>query len=155
MSFQFHALPADQFSSLFKFSDDELANIRARRMTVKSASGYPCRVSLKEANIGEAVMLLNFEHQPVSSPYKSSHAIFVRKNAEQAFPEIGEVPEIFDRRIISLRAFDGKHDLIDADLMNGSGLSEAILTIFKNNEVRYLHLHNAKPGCFLCRVTRV
>ena len=75
MTFQIHALPADDFASLFELSEDELASRNAQRMTAKSQPGYPCRVSMKDADIGETVILVNHQHQPASSPYQSSHAV--------------------------------------------------------------------------------
>ncbi len=154
MSFQIHALPPAQFKPLFALSDSELTKVRAARMIVDGKPGYPCRVSLADAEIGETVILVNFEHQSADSPFKAAHAIFVRENAEQAFPDIGMVPELFETRLISIRAFDGKHYMVDADVVDGSRLSESIPTILQDTRVAYLHLHNAKLGCFVARVTR-
>ena len=154
MSFQIHALPHDQFDHLFSMSDSELANERAIRTAVNTSPGYPCRVSLSNANIGETVILVNFEHQPADSPYRAAHAVYIRENIKQVFPEIDVVPELFDTRLISIRAFDDKHNIVQADVVDGLCLKESIQTIFQNTKVEYLHLHNAKPGCYLARVTR-
>ena len=154
MSFQIHALSPAQFEPFFALSDSELSKVRAAKMIVDNKPGYPCRVSLADAEIGETVILLNFEHQSTDSPYKAAHAIFVRQNAEQAFPDIGMVPELFETRLISIRAFDEKHYMVDADVVDGARLSESIPTILQDTRVAYLHLHNAARGCFAARVTR-
>jgi hypothetical protein len=154
MSFQIHALPSAQFETLFALSGRELADARAISIVVDAKPGYPCRVSLADAEIGETVILVNFKHQAADSPYQSTHAIFVRENAERAFPEVGAVPEALESRLISIRAFDEKHYMIDADVVEGSRLRKSIPAMFKNPKVAYLHLHNAKPGCFAARVTR-
>ncbi len=154
MSFQFHALSLVQFEPLFALSDSDLAKVRATRMIVDAKPGYPCRVSLADAEIGETVILVNFEHQSADSPFKAAHAIIVREHAEQAFPEIGVIPELFETRLISIRAFDDKHYIVDADVVDGSRLSESIPTMLQDTRVTYLHLHNAKLGCFAARVTR-
>jgi len=154
MSFQIHALAPSQFEPLFTLSDSELTKARATRMIVEEKPGYPCRVSLADAEIGETVILVNFQHQPAESPYQATHAIFVRQNVEQAFPDIGVVPESIKIRLISVRAFDDEHNMINADVVDGSRLSESIQAIFQDKKVAYLHLHNAKPGCFAARVTR-
>ena len=154
MSFQIHALSPAQFEPFFALSDSELAKVRAAKMIVDNKPGYPCRVSLADAEIGETVILLNFEHQSADSPYKAAHAIFVRQNAEQAFPDIGMVPELFETRLISIRAFDEKHYMVDADVVVGARLSESIPTILQDTRVAYLHLHNAARGCFAAWVTR-
>jgi len=154
MSFQIHALSPEPFAELFRMSDRELADISAARMIADAKPGYPCRVSLIDAEVGETVLLLNYEHQPNPSPYRAAHAIFVREHAEQAFPAVGEVPPVLTSRLISLRAFDQDHYMIAADVVDGQRLSIAIPEILENKEVAYIHLHNAKPGCFSAKVTR-
>ena len=154
MSFQIHALPAEPFQALFSLSDQELAEVRASRMTADAKPGYPCRVSLADAEPGETVILVNYEHQAANSPYRSAHAIYVRENAEQAFPERGEVPEVLKTRLISVRAFDENHYMVNAQVVDGSHLHDAITAMFRDPGVAYLHLHNAKPGCFAAQVTR-
>ena len=154
MSFQIHALSAGQFEPLFALSDEELTKIRARKMTVDTKPGFPCRVSLADAEIGESVILLNFKHQPAESPFQSTHAIYVRKNTGQHFPEAGMIPEVFKNRLISIRAFNDEHDIVAADVVEGSGLSESIPAMLQDSDTAYLHLHNAKLGCYFARVTR-
>ncbi len=154
MSFQIHSLPAEDFAELFILSDAELAEKNACRQIVQSKPGTPCRVSLADAEVGETVILLNYEHQPEPSPYKATHAIFVRKDATQAKLAVGAVPEVLRSRVISLRLFDSNHMMIEADVVQGDDLADAISAAFENAEVSYAHLHNAKPGCFAASVTR-
>jgi hypothetical protein len=154
MSFQIRALPVAQFEPFFALSDSELTKVRACRVIADAKPGYPCRVSLADAEVGETLILMNFEHQPGDSPFRATHAIYVRENAEQAFPAVGAIPEGFETRLISIRAFDDKHHIVDADVVDGSLLSESIPAILRNSEVSYIHLHNAKPGCFTALVTR-
>ncbi len=154
MSFQIHALSRAQFEPLFAMTDSKLANVGASRVIADANPCYPCRISLADAEIGEAMILMNFEHQPGDSPYQATHAIFVRENAEQAFPDVGTVPESIKIRLISIRAFDDKHYMVDADVVDGIRLSESIPLMLEDPKVAYLHLHNARPGCFAARVTR-
>jgi len=154
MTFQFHALDPARFAPLFQQSNGTLAEARAMRKTVDTNPGYPCRVSLADAEVGETVLLLNYQHQPAASPFQSAHAIYVREHAEQAFPRPGEVPALFRNRLISIRAFDGQHLITNADVVEGACLNEAIPAMLNDAKVGYLHLHNAKLGCYLARVTR-
>lgn len=112
------------------------------------------RISLVDAEVGEIVMLVNFEHQAGNSPFRASHAIIVREQAKQAFPAVGEVPKMLTTRLISIRAFDKKHCMVAADVVEGVLLGEAISAMLEDPAVDYLHVHNAKLGCFLARVTR-
>jgi len=110
---------------------------------------------MTDAEVGETVILLNYEHRPEQSPFRATHAIFVRENATQAQLSVGEVPEVLRSRIVSLRLFDKDHMMIDADVLQGDGLADAIKAAFENDGVAYAHLHNAKQGCFAAAVTRV
>lgn len=154
VDFRVHALSAAGFQHLFALSDAELRALEARREIVKSKPGAPCRISLEDAEVGEEVILLHYEHQRESSPYRASHAIYVRRGVQQAKPAVNEIPALFAKRLMSVRAFDSSHSMIDADVVPGTELQHAIRTMFHNHAVAYIHLHNAKPGCYAARVTR-
>ena len=153
-SFQFIALPSEQFAALISRSDAELQAIGARRMIVDEKPGYPCRVSLADAEVGETVLLLPFTHHDVSSPYRASGPIFVRSGAETANPAPGEIPVMFRHRLLSVRAYDSAAMMIGAEVVKGSELEGAIKRLFSDESVSYLHIHNAQPGCYNCRVAR-
>jgi hypothetical protein len=154
MSFQITGLPRAAFVALFTLTDAELAARNAVRMVADKRPGFPCRVSLRDAEPGEKVLLLNYEHLAVASPYRSRHAIFMRENAVDARLDIDEIPEVLETRLLSVRAFDGAGMMIDADVMRGSELAPAISRMLDKTAVDYLHVHNAKPGCFAARVDR-
>lgn len=154
MTFQVEGLQPDDFAAFFSMSDDELARRNARKMVVTASPGTPCRVSLADAEVGDTVVLVNYEHQPAKSPYRSSHAIFVRQGAQQAHPAVDDVPEVLLSRLISLRLFDHDDMMVDADVASGTELKSAIMRALTNPEVSYLHLHYAKPGCFAASVKR-
>jgi hypothetical protein len=155
MSFQISALDQDQFSHLFALSDEELANLSARRITVDKKPGFPCRVSLQDAEVGEQVILLNYEHLAVPTPFQSKYAIYVRPAANTVHPGVGQVPEVFQQRIMSMRGFSKDGMLLAADLSEGSDLAPAIERLFSDQHVAFIHLHFAKPGCYAARVDRV
>lgn len=154
MAFQIQALPMAEFEPFFALSDSELLEVRAARVVADAKPGFPCRVSLVDAEIGESLILINFEHQPGDSPFRSAHAIFVREHAEQSFPEVDRVPELIESRLMSIRAFDEKDFLVDADVVEGSRLRDVIPEMLEDHAVEYLHLHYAKPGCFAAKVVR-
>ncbi len=153
-SFRLIALPSEQFAALFKRSESELEAMGARRMTVDEKPGYPCRVSLADAEIGETVLLLPFTHHDVSSPYRASGPIFVREGVPTASPRADEITTMFRHRLLSIRGYDASAMMLSAEVVNGSELEESIRRAFENDDVRYLHVHNARPGCYNCRVER-
>ena len=153
MSFRISGLPAQPFTALFALTDAQLAARDIVRMVADRNPGFPCRVSLEDAEPGERVLLLNYEHLAVASPYRSRHAIFVRENAREAQLEAGEIPQSLRRRLISLRAFDERGMMLDCDVLPGSELEAGIGRLL-HGAAAYLHLHNAKPGCYAARVDR-
>lgn len=155
VSFRVVGLSSDTFGGLFELGDEELRERGARRMTVDAKPGYPCRVSLVDAEVGEEVILTSFEHHAVDSPFRGEGPIFVRKGAGEAEPAVDEIPEMLERRLISVRAYDGGGMMMDAEVVDGGGeLRGAFDRMLGKGEVAYLHLHNAGPGCFDCRVER-
>jgi len=153
-SFQFKALESDQFEPLFSRSDLELQAVGARRMIVDEKPGFPCRVSLADAEVGETVVLLPFTHHDVTSPYRASGPIFVRRGASTANPAVGEIPAMFRHRLLSIRAYDAAAMMAGAEVAEGSELESAIQRLLANEAVSYLHIHGAWPGCYSCRVVR-
>lgn len=153
-SFQFVALPAERFAPLFELSDAELAALGARRMIVDGKPGFPCRVSLVDAEIGETVVLLSYAHHDVDTPYRASGPIFVRRGAATARLAAGEIPGLLGHRQLSLRAYDRAAMMVASEVVEGRDLETAIRRFFADRRVDYLHVHNAKPGCFNCRVER-
>ncbi|WP_299477259.1 DUF1203 domain-containing protein [uncultured Roseibium sp.] len=150
--FQVHPLPAESFSQFYGLSDEELAR---RNIQVHISDGAsPCRVSLSDAAKGERVLLLNFEHQPADTPYRSRHAIFVAEGAREAHPGADCIPPSIASRLLSVRAFDSDHEMIDAEVVEGEKVTDLISTFFANSRVDYLHLHFARRGCFAAKVTR-
>lgn len=154
MDFQISPLSIDNFSHLFGQDSDELSRHSIQRKVVDCEPGYPCRVSLEDAKVGESVLLLNFEHQPLPTPFRSSHAIYVREAAHQARPARNEIPEALKLRLLSVRAFDAAGMIIDADVIDGERLESLIERMFANDCVDYLHIHNAKLGCYLALAER-
>ena len=124
-------------------------------MIVNEKPGFPCRVSLEDANIGEEVILFPFKHHNVNSPYQSSGAIFIRKNARAAQLEINEIPTMLEHRLLSLRIYDGDGMMVDGRTVEGNILGKEIENVFENELVKYIQIHNASPGCYNCQVNRV
>jgi hypothetical protein len=153
-AFRLVALDAGQFAPLFARSDAELAAAGIRRSIVDGKPGYPCRVSLADAEVGETVILLSFTHHDVASPYRAAGPIFVRQGVATARPAVGEVPLMFRHRLLSLRGYDSQAMMIGTKVVQGAELEAAIEQLFAEPAVAYLHIHNAGPGCYNCSAVR-
>ena len=155
MSFRITGLSPDLFRHLVGLPDADLAAQGARRVTVDACPGFPERIAMRDARIGERLLLVNYTHVARStSPYRSCHAVFVSEHAAERYDRVDEVPEVLRHRLISLRAFDAEDMMVDADVMQGNRLADAIPRFFEDPRVAYLHAHNAKPGCYAARVDR-
>ena len=153
-SFQLVGVSPEPFESLFHLTTEELATHRAHRVIAQSKPGYPCRVSLVDAEVGEELLLLPYEHQPANSPYWAAGPIYVRRGARQCVSAIGEVPQYVSLRLISARAYNHADMIVAAEVCEGREVAAEIERLFVDPEVRYIHLHNAKRGCFSCLARR-
>lgn len=153
MTFRIQGLPTDTFTPLFDLTDAELAARGAVRRIADAAPGFPCRVSLTDAPVGGEVILTHFEHHAVDSPFRASHAIYVRRGEAQ-YDAVDQVPEQLRLRLLSVRAFDRAGMLVGADVVDGRALEATIAALFADPRADYLHVHFAKPGCYAARVTR-
>jgi hypothetical protein len=152
--FVLRGLDPAPFTTLFALDDEALAALDARRVVATSKPGFPCRVSLEDAEPGETLILANFEHLPVASPFRSRHAVYVRKGAGDPAEYRDTLPDQFRTRMLSLRAFDDAGMMIDADLADGRDAVAVIERMLAVPNVAYLHAHFAKPGCFAARIDR-
>jgi hypothetical protein len=151
MTFRIRGLEAEQFAHLFALGDAELAAHGAVRQVANGPA--PCRISLTDAEPGDEVILVNYEHHAVASPYRMRFAIYVRKG-EETFDAVDVVPEQLRKRTLAVRAFDAAGMMKSRELVEGTELEGAISRQFANPDAAYLHVHYAAPGCHAARVDR-
>jgi hypothetical protein len=154
MDFRITGLAADTFRPLFGLPDDELARHGARRYVAHAKPAFPDRVELRDAEPGESLLLINHVHLDEATPYRASHAIFVLESAVARFDRVGEVPPALRVRLLSLRAFDASHMMVDADVVHGREAEPVIERLLAHPRCAYLHAHYAKPGCYAARIER-
>lgn len=154
MSYVIRGLDPTPFLPLFDRSDAELSAKGALRYIVDEPDSFPDRVSLTDLPLGERVLLVNHEHLPGPGPYRSRHAIFVAERAAQPARYEACVPPAMARRLLSVRAFDARRMIVDAEVMQGGDLDAWLRQSFKDESVRFIHVHAARRGCFLAEATR-
>lgn len=156
MSFIVSGLAAEPFRPLFGLPDEALATRGILRRAVDAKPGFPCRITLEDADPGETVLLLNYEHQAADTPFRARHAIYVREGDHEPRRTVDEVPPALRVRAhISLRAFDDAGMLRAAEVAPGSDLEPAIARLLARPEVAYLHAHYAAMGCYAARIDRL
>jgi len=152
--FRLVALDPAPFEVLFALSDEALRARGIQRRHATADFGFPCRVSLADAAMGEELLLLPWRHHAVDSPYQASGPIYVRRGARRAEPAPGEVPGYVTRRLMSLRAYDRDALMVGAEVVEGAAVGARLAQMFDDAKVAYVHLHNARPGCYSCAALR-
>jgi hypothetical protein len=154
MSFRILGLDAAPFRPFYGLTTEQLAAHGITRHIADARPGFPDRIELRDADLGESLLLLNYTHQPANTAYRASHAIFIREGAETSYDAIDEIPLPLTLRPISLRAFTQSGEMIDADLAEGQALPHSIARLLENPKTAYLHAHYAKRGCYAARIER-
>ena len=154
MSFRITGLPAEHFAPLFDLLDDELKTRGAvRRVADARTPGYPCRVSLTDSRPGDELLLVNYEHHPVGSPYRMRFAIYVRRG-EETYDAIDAVPEQLRTRTLAIRSFDADAMMVAWELIDGRHLMAGIERLLADPRAAYAHIHYAAAGCYAARAER-
>jgi hypothetical protein len=154
MSFRISGLDPMLFRPLFALTDEELVERGGRRYVADQPVGFPDRVTLRDASVGDRVLLVNYLYQPAATPYRGTHAIYVNESASVPFDAVDDVPPALRSRLLSLRAFDADHMMIDADIVEGAVVEAMIARLFDNERTQYLQAHFARRGCFAARIDR-
>jgi hypothetical protein len=154
MAYRYTGLSPAPFAPLLALDDDALAARGMRRMIADASPGFPCRISLEDAEPGERVLLLAYEHQPARTPFRASGPIFIRERARAAFDRVGDPPPAFLTRPLSLRAYDETGMMCDADITAGAEIETLLARLFDHPDAAYIHVHYARRGCFAGRVER-
>ena len=154
MTYKISGLEPSQFRHLFGLGNEELAAHGAVRMIADSSPGFPCRITLDDAEPGETLLLVNHCSHEGDNPYRATHAIFVSESATEAAVYEDEVPPALARRILSLRAFDAEGMMSDAALAQPGEADAVIRRLLADPAVDHIDAHNAIRGCFAARVER-
>ncbi|HTW71756.1 MAG TPA: DUF1203 domain-containing protein, partial [Acetobacteraceae bacterium] len=150
--------PVEPFLPFFGMSDQQLLAHGARRVIATPDMAPllpPCRVSLQDAEPGEASILLHYPHHvSPESPYRAGGPIFVREGVRETASFVNHVPAQERIRLLSVRAYDEAGIMVDADVTEGKELEAAIDRMFRRDDVAFVHAHNARRGCYSCRIDR-
>ena len=126
MEFTITGLPMQAISPLLQMPDAELRAAGVAVVEADAANAYPCRVTLEDAAPGEELLLFSYAHLAGNTPYAATGPIFVRRAATATAVFVNEVPEQQRSRLLSVRAYDSSHQMVDADVAPGTELTSLI-----------------------------
>jgi hypothetical protein len=154
MTYRIEGVRPEDCSGYFGLADDELARCGARRVIADSKPGFPCRITLEDAEPGESLILFNHVSHDVATPFRSAYAVYVREKAEVPACFIDEPPPVFAGRALGLRGFDSEGMLRGALLALPGEADAGIRALFERPEIATIHAHNAAAGCFAAKIVR-
>ena len=154
MDYIVSGLSSQPFQALFGLDETALHEHGVSRVRADGKPGYPCRVTLQDAEPGEALLLLPWTHLDMPTPYRASGPIFVRESARDQGVFRNVIPEQQRTRLLSVRAYDAASWMLDAEVAQGDALEALIERFFVNQHVDFLQVHNARQGCYACRIDR-
>lgn len=154
MTYRIRGLEPGQFVRYFAMTGAELEHHNARRLRAEADRGFPCRVSLRDADEGDELLLVNHVSHDVATPYRHAFAIYVRAGVDEAAEYVDECPPVFGGRPMAFRCYDERGNLRDAALAANDAADETIRKLLGEPETAYLDAHNAAHGCFAARIER-
>ena len=154
MTYRIEGLRPEECSGLPGLADEQLARRGALRVIADSKPGFPCRISLEDAEPGETLILFNHVSHDVPTPFRSAYAIYVREGIREPARYVDETPPVFEGRALSLRGFDSKGILRGALLALPGEADAKIRALFERPEIETIHAHNAAAGCFAAKIVR-
>ena len=154
MTYRISGLDPAAFARLRGADEATLRAQNAVRVVAANKPGFPCRVTLEDAEPGESLILLHHVTHDVATPYRSAYAIYVREGADRSATFVDELPPVFANRPLAFRAFDAAGMLRNAALAAPGEADAAIRKLFEEPHIAYIDAHNAAHGCFAARVER-
>jgi hypothetical protein len=154
MTYQIKGLDPSPFLALAGLADEKLKKRGVVRMIADTTPGFPCRITLDDAEFGRALLLVNHVSLDGITPYRASHAIFITEGETTSALYEDEIPPALQRRVLSLRAFDQAGMMVDAILAQPGEAEPEILRLLDDARVHHVDAHNAVRGCFAARIER-
>lgn len=154
MDFLIRGLPLENYNHLFFMSDAQLSQHGVKRYVCDAKPGFPDRIEMRDADVGEVLLLINHTSMDKDTPYKASHAIFVREGATKTFEANNEIPPVMFDRLMSLRAFDHQGMMTDAAIATGAEINAFVENALVNEDIAHIDAHTAARGCFIGRIER-
>ncbi|MEV4535312.1 DUF1203 domain-containing protein [Asanoa sp. NPDC049518] len=121
---------------------------------VVATGGEPLRCCLRDASVGESLILFGYEPVLPASPYREIGPVFAHAAVCSTGPAAGYPADWRGRRQV-LRAYDARGWIHPATRVHdGTDPEAAIAEIFADPSVVQVHSRNIAYGCYMFAVTR-
>lgn len=132
----------------------ELRRVGGKTYIADNTPGYPCRQCLRDADVGDELILVSHDPFRIDTPYRSASPVFVHAHDCADRLDDAALPRQLGCRRLSVRAFDGDQLMTDAAVIDGAGLDVTLTTFFDDPAVQTVHIHNAERGCWAVTAER-
>ena len=133
---------------------DALRATGGPRYVADSKPGYPCRQCLRDAEVGDELILVSHDPFRADSPYRSASPIFLHRQPCSAPAPGPHLPVQLTGRQLSVRAFDEAAMMIDAAVIDGADLQATIERFLASPDTASIHVHNVVRGCWAVTIER-
>jgi hypothetical protein len=116
---------------------------------------YPCRVCLRDARVGERLLLVPYSAFEEDAPYRTAGPVFVHAEPCTRFEPSPRLPDVLRRRLVAVRAYDAAAgEMLSADVVEGASLEAHLTRVLEDPRAEKIHVHFARAGCYACTVER-
>lgn len=154
MRIRVEAMPTRVADAVRKTRGDDHGNRNLEPIHVDEHPGYICRHCLEDPAVGESVYLFSYSPFGHAVPYRSVGPVFVHTTACRRYSSTDQLPRSLRHRLLSFRAYRSDDRMVTADVAPGTDADSVLERFFEDPLVDYVDIHNARPGCFDCRVHR-
>ena len=124
-----------------------------------AAGRAPCRHCLELVKLNEEEVILftmdafyGIPNGEMVSP--SPGPVYIHADKCHRYAGVGEIPETYRGRLLTLEAFGGDRELIAEVRAKDSNEEILASELLRDPEVRYIHVRSTEAGCFLFRLER-
>ena len=124
-------------------------------VTMTATGGEPLRCCLRDATVGEEIVLFNYEPPLPDSPYREKGAVFTHVVSCAGPSSVTSYPADWMGRPQALRAYDSRGWIHPATRVHdGTDPAAALAEVLAEPGVVEVHSRNLAYGCYMFRVTR-
>lgn len=155
MTYVIRGLERRPFADLLALDAHRLAARGAERVVASGKPGFPCRVTLRDAEPGQTLVLVSYTHQDAATPYGARGPIYVGVDTGDTARYDHTLPPVMQTRPQSLRAYDAAGFMVEADVADGADAVESLIErLLARADTAYVHAHFARQGCYVARIDR-
>ena len=114
-----------------------------------------CRYCLADGDLRETQIL--FSYSPFyenKTPYAEVGPVFIHAECKQYDSRNGFPQDLKTRNYLTVRGYSNDQLLISGEMCKGEGIEATIERMFQQSRVDYIHINDARSGCFFMKLLK-